>query len=88
MDENKIRKKLEENLESQELDYSLDLEVDNDYVIISVMYQDESFLTLGGELDEIFEADDYMIERGELDPEPDFPGYKSRTFTLKPIEDE
>jgi len=87
MDENKIREKLEETLESQELDYSLDLDMDDDYLIISVMHEDHSFPKLGTELDETLE-DNYMIEKGELAPEPDLPGYRSRTFTLKPIEHE
>jgi len=88
MEENRIREELEETLDSQDLKYSLDVDVEeDDYITISVSYQGDSLPRLGEKLDELLERD-YDIEIGEVKPEPDLPNKRSQTFNLRPLDRE
>jgi hypothetical protein len=88
MEENRIREELEETLDSQDLKYSLDVDVEeDDYITVSVSYQGESLPRLGKKLDELLERD-YDIEIGEVKSEPDLPNTRSQTFTLRPLDQE
>lgn len=81
-----IRERLENALDSQELTYSLDVDMDDEgYITVALSYEGDSFPSLGSELDDILD-EDYMIEVGETKPEDYLPNTRSRTFTLAPIE--
>jgi len=82
-----IRERLEETLDSQDLNYSLDVDVDDeDYIIVSLSYERNSFPRLGNELDDILDEEDYMVEMGLTQPEEELPNTRSRTFTLAPVD--
>lgn len=86
MDGKLIRERLEGALDSQDLNYSLDVDVDDEnYITVSLSYNGESFPSLGSELDEILDGEDYMVEMGVSQPEEDLPNTRSHTFTLAPI---
>lgn len=86
MDGEMVRERLEGALENQDLKYSLDVDIDEDNSItVSLSYEGDSFPRLGGELDEILDEDDYLVEMGVSQPEPDLPNTRSHTFTLTPI---
>lgn len=87
MDGKLIRERLEESLDSQDLNYSLDLDVDDEnYITVSLSYEGGSFPRLGGELDEILDEEDYMVEMGVSQPEEGLENTRSRTFTLAPVD--
>jgi hypothetical protein len=83
MEEDIIREQLEGALDSQDFNYSLSIDVEEDYITVGVSYEGDSFPKLGKELDNILE-DDYMVEIGEIKPETDLPNTRSYTVTLKP----
>ena len=84
MEAREVREKLEQSLDSQDLDYSLDLDLDDENITVAISYRGNSFPTIGSELDELVGEDEYEIARGEIKPETGLPEMRSRTFTLRP----
>ena len=81
-----IRERLEGALDSQDLNYSLDVDRDDEgHITVSLSYEGDSFPRLGSELDDILDGKDYMVEMGVMQPEENLPNTRSHAFTLTPV---
>lgn len=85
MEEYLLREKLEETLDDQDLEYSLDVDVEEEKITVSVSYRGHDFPRLGAEIDELLDNEDnYTVEFGDFGPETS--DTRSQAFTLSPAD--